>query len=359
LDSAVVERLQQAGAVIVGKTRMPEFAYSPGSNNPNFGPTANPRDLTRDAGGSSSGSGAAVADGMVWAALGTDTGGSIRIPAANCGVVGIKPTHGRVSLHGAVPLAWSLDHGGPIARTVADAALVLEAIAGPDPRDPRTQRTPKTWSASLAGGVRGLKLGVMVDPPVESLAGDLAIRVWRRTLADLERAGAALREVALRELLALRAVNYAILAAEAGAYHEADLRSQPEAYGDFCRQRLLAGFAYGPQSYARARQARADLARRALLVFDGVDALVLPAMPEPAPALGQRSSVVFTSPFNALGWPAVVVPAGESSSGLPLAVQVVARPWGESTALRVAQAVEQSRIATPRPSPESAAGRRS
>ncbi len=358
-DAAVVERLQQAGAVIVGKTRMPEFAYSPGSNNPHFGPTSNPHDLSRDAGGSSSGSGAAVADGMALAAIGSDTGGSIRIPAANCGAVGLKPTFGRVSLHGAIPLAWSLDHAGPITTTVADAALVLEAIAGPDPRDPRTQRAPRTWQSDLAGGVRVFKVGVLVNPAVESIAGSEAVAVWRRTLASLERSGAALRDVTLREFDALRVVNYAILAAEAGAYHEADLRSRPELYGDFCRQRLLAGFAYGPQSYARARQARAGLSRRALSVFDGVDALVLPAMPEPAPVLGVPSSVRFTSPFNALGWPAVVVPAGETASSLPLAVQVVARPWDENTALRVALAVEQTRPASPPRAPETTVGRRS
>jgi aspartyl-tRNA(Asn)/glutamyl-tRNA(Gln) amidotransferase subunit A len=360
-DATTVERLERAGAVIVGKTRMPEFAYSPGSNNPHYGATANPHDPTRDAGGSSSGSGAAVADGMAFAALGSDTGGSIRLPAANCGVVGLKPTFGRVSLYGAVPLAWSLDHAGPLTRSVADAAVMLEVLAGRDPRDPRTQWTPETWRASGAGNAQ-LRVGVLVDPPLEKWAGAEVVAVWRQALATLERSGCTLREVTLRELDPLRVVNYAILAAEAGAYHERDLRERPDVFGAFCRQRLLAGFAYGPQSFARARQARAMLAAQAARLFEVADLLVLPATPEAAPPLGVPSSVRFTSPFNALGWPAVVVPAGESAAGLPLGLQIVARSWDEASALEVARKLEAERVmaqtpgTTAPPSP-AAAGR--
>jgi aspartyl-tRNA(Asn)/glutamyl-tRNA(Gln) amidotransferase subunit A len=351
-DAAVVERLEAAGAVIVGKTTMPEFAYSPGSNNPHYGPTRNPWNPARDSGGSSSGSGAAVTCGMVWAALGSDTGGSIRIPAALCGIVGLKPTFGRVSLHGAVPLAWSLDHAGPMTRSVADAALVLEAIAGPDPRDPRTGRVPAERYADpsvLEAGVKGLRVGILRnDGSGGALASDEALAGWRRGLAALESEGATLVEIDLPELAALRVASGAILALEAATQHEAVLRERPRDLGGFMRRRLLAGWAHGPGAFVRAQQLRAALRRRAIAVFERVDLLTMPGMPATAPPLGVPASTALTAPLNGLGWPAISVPVGFGAERLPLGIQLVGRPWDEAAVLGAAHALETrvGRLAT-------------
>jgi aspartyl-tRNA(Asn)/glutamyl-tRNA(Gln) amidotransferase subunit A len=227
-DADAVERLHAAGAVIVGKTRLSEFAYSPGSNNAHYGPTRNPRHAERDTGGSSSGSAAAVGADLVYAAIGSDTGGSIRIPASLCGVVGLKPTFGRISLHGVLPLAWSLDHLGPLTRSVADAALLLDALAGYDPRDSRTrQHLPAPTPLDLDAGVRGLRIGVLGDDGSGGpLGSDAAIGAWRQALAALERAGAELVPIDLPEMEPLRLLNSAILAIEASAYHLPTLRDR-------------------------------------------------------------------------------------------------------------------------------------
>ncbi|HTE84766.1 MAG TPA: amidase, partial [Dehalococcoidia bacterium] len=339
-DSAGVERLKAAGAIIVGKTRMPEFAYSPGSNNPHYGPTANPWNLEHDTGGSSSGSAAAVADGLVFAALGSDTGGSIRIPASLCGLVGLKPTFGRLSLHGAVSLAWSLDHLGPLARSVADATLLLEALDGYDRRDARTRQL-NAPSLGIERGVRGVRIGVLENDGTGIPLGNAdALAAWRAGLATLERNGASLVKVDLPEMRDLRVVNGAIIGVEAGAYHEAWLRERLHDYGEFARQRLLTSYAYGPGALIRAQQARAEIRRSFDAIFERVDLLSTPTMPYGAPALGTPGATVFTSPFNALGWPAISVPAGLTADRLPLGLQLTGRPWDEATVLRAAYAIE-------------------
>jgi len=340
-DAAAVERLKSAGAVIVGKTRMPEFAYSPGSNNPHYGPTRNPWKLTHDTGGSSSGSGAAVAAGLVFAALGSDTGGSIRIPASLCGVVGFKPTFGRISLHGAVTLSWSLDHLGPLTRGVADAAAVFEALAGPDPRDPRT-RFAASRPAQAPKPIRQLRVGVLRHDGTNVPLGTLeTLTAWKAGLAALERAGAALLEIDVPEVRDLRVINGTILAIEALAFHQERLRTRLSEFGPFARQRLLAGYAYAPNAIVRAQQARATLRRRCDAIFDTVDLLSTPTMPGGAPEIGTLPPTVFTGPFNCLGWPAISVPAGLTSEGLPLGLQLVARPWHEATLLRAAAEIER------------------
>jgi aspartyl-tRNA(Asn)/glutamyl-tRNA(Gln) amidotransferase subunit A len=343
-DATVVARLRAAGAVLVGKTRLAECAYSPGSNNSLFGPTHNPHDPARDTGGSSSGSAAAVAAGLAFAALGSDTGGSIRIPAALCGLVGLKPTFGRVSLAGAMPLSWSLDHAGPLTRTVADAALLLETMAGEDERDPRTRGVAAVrWAdpRTLDRGVRGVRIGAveddgMTDPAVTPEASE----AWRRGLARLAAAGAEVVSIALPMLAPLRILNAPILAAEAAVYHAPTLRARPRDYGDFARARLLAAFAWAPGAYVIAQQARA--AWRAALTsrLHGFDMFSTPAMPGPAPPLGIPSSTRFTAAINVLGWPAITVPAG-AAGALPLGLQLVARPWEEATLLRAGRALER------------------
>jgi aspartyl-tRNA(Asn)/glutamyl-tRNA(Gln) amidotransferase subunit A len=341
VDASAVERLERAGAVVVGKTRLPEYAFWPGSLNPHYGPTANPHDVSRDAGGSSSGSAAAVADGMVYAALGSDTGGSIRIPAALCGVVGLKPTYGRVSLEGCVPLAWSLDHAGPLTRSVEDAALALEALAGGPGR---------AWAAQADGGgrglpgeVSGLRVGVVgEDGTGRPLACEQALEQWRASLRALGAAGATLVEIDLPEMALLRAVNFLILSVEAASYHAAGLRERYDDYGEPCRSRLLAGFAYDAGELVQAQRARRAIRTRWEALFERVDVLSTPSQPDVAPPLGEMASGKLTGPFNALGWPAISVPYGSGAGGLPLATQLVAGPWEEATVLRAARALEEA-----------------
>jgi Asp-tRNA(Asn)/Glu-tRNA(Gln) amidotransferase A subunit family amidase len=340
-DAPAVARLEAAGAVIVGKTRLSEFAYSPGSNNAHYGPTRNPWSAGHDTGGSSSGSAAAVASGMAYAALGSDTGGSIRIPASLCGVVGLKPTFGRVSLRGAVPLSWSLDHLGPLTRSVADAALLLEALAGADPGDARTSGSGPFRAAGLEAGAQGLRIGVLGDDGSgAALGSDEALAAWRAGLAALERSGAELVPLDLPELESPRWLNSALLAMEASAFHLPWLRERLEDYGEFMRQRILAAFAYAPGALVRAQQARAALRERCGAIFERVDLLCTPSQPAAAPPLGTPASTAFTAPFNILGWPAISVPTGLSADGLPLGLQLAGKPWDEATLLRAAGVVE-------------------
>ena len=343
-DATAVRLLREAGAVIVGKTRMSEFAYSPASNNAHYGPTHNPWRRGRDTGGSSSGSGAAVAAGLAYAATGSDTGGSIRMPGALCGLVGLKPTYGLVSLAGAVTLSWSLDHLGPMTRTVRDAAIVLTVLAGHDPRDGRTRRAPRRdYTAGLEGGVRGLRVGAVREdgfaagpPEPEALAA------WEDGLRALRDAGAEIVDLDLPDLEQLRVCGAAILNLEAATYHERTLRERPDDLGPFPRDRLMVAFAYGPTAFVQAQQARAMLRARFDRLWERVDLLSTPAMPHAAPPLGEPSTNTrYTLPFNPLGWPAIVVPLTLSADGLPLGAQLVGRPWDDAGVLRAARAIER------------------
>jgi len=341
-SATVVEKLEEAGAIVVGKTRMPEFAYSPGSNNPHFGPTRNPHDPTRDAGGSSSGSGAAVATGMAIAALGSDTGGSIRIPASLCGIVGLKPSFGTVSLHGAVPLAWSLDHCGPMTRTVKDAAWMLEAVAGKDWADARTHMLPPAELAeAVSMGARGFRIGVLGDDGEDTALGTPEVlKAWRGGLDALVHDGAKLVPLDLPVLAAARVINYVILAIEAAVHHRPWLRERQADYGEFARLRLLAAHAYLPGAYVRAQQMRAGIRATMDAQFELIDLLSTPTMPDVAPALGVPAPTRFTAPFNLLGWPAITVPVGRGAGGLPVGLQLAGRPWDEASVLRAARVVE-------------------
>jgi aspartyl-tRNA(Asn)/glutamyl-tRNA(Gln) amidotransferase subunit A len=342
-DATVVARLRAAGAIIIGKTRMSEFAYSPGSNNAHYGPTANPYDPQRDSGGSSSGSGVATATGMAFAALGTDTGGSIRIPAAHCGVVGLKPTHGRVSLAGGFPLSWSLDHAGPLARSVADAAVLFQIIAGPDPRDPRTLRpAPEPAIGRLTGGVRDVRIGLLTaDGSGQAMAGAAELAAMQQVASALADQGAHVIPIEVPELEELRLLNQALLAMEAAALHLPWLRSRLDDYGEFMRHRILAAFIYSPVDFPRVQQARAGLRQRVAERLHHIDLLITPVTPGPAPALGVPTPTSFTGPWNFLGWPALSLPTGIGDDGLPRAAQLIARPWHESLLLRAAFAAEQ------------------
>lgn len=343
-DSEAVRRLQDAGAIIVGKTHMPEFAYSTASNNQHYGPVKNPWNLEHDTGGSSSGSGSAVAAGLVFGATGSDTGGSIRMPAGLCGLVGLKPTFGLVSARGAVSLSWSLDHVGPLTRTVRDAALMLDVLAGYDPGDSRTRRVPVgDYAATVDGGVSGLRIAVLTDDGTGGLGTDAVLAGVQAGVKALEGAGATSTEIALTQISELQLVNGAILNIEAAAYYERFLRDRPDDLGQWTRDRMLAAYAFSPTTFVQMQQARAVLRQQMLHALADVDVLALPGLPYEAPPLGvNRANTRYTGAFNALGWPAIVVPVGLGEGGLPVSLQLVAKPWQERLLFQAARVVEHN-----------------
>ncbi len=242
-DATVAERLQGAGAVLLGKLNLMEFAMGGTYTNFHYGPTRNPWDTERFPGGSSCGSGAAVASGMAMGALGSDTGGSIRGPAHNCGIVGLKPTYGRVSRHGVVPLSWSLDHVGPMTRTVEDNALMLQAIAGHDPQDPASSKAPVSdYTARLGEGVRGLRIGVLRTYFFDNLREEVSQAI-ESALGVLTELGATLQEVSLERSAKARAMYLAIAYSEATTYHRPWMQTRIDDYGPNCRTRLEQGLA--------------------------------------------------------------------------------------------------------------------
>ena len=342
-DSEGVRLLCEAGAVITGKTSMPEFAFSPASNNQHYGPVPNPWNNERDSGGSSSGSGAAVAGGLVYGATGSDTGGSIRMPATLCGIVGLKPTFGRVSARGAVTLSWSLDHIGPMTRTVLDAAIMLDVLAGYDDGDARTRRVPAGgYADSVEGGVEGLRVALISDDGGGSMGTPAVLDGLAAGVATLESAGASVEHVVIPELADFSALYGALLVIEAAAYYEVFLRERPDDLGEFARDRLLLAYAYSPAFFVQGSQARAALRRRIEERLAGYDLVTVPGMPHEAPPLGVvQQNTRYTGPFNALGWPAIVVPVDLGADNLPVAIQLAARPWQEPLVLRAGRVVER------------------
>lgn len=345
-DATAVRLLKEAGAVIIGKTRLSEFAYSSASNNAHYGPTHNPWRAGRDTGGSSSGSGAAVAAGFAYAALGSDSGGSIRIPSALCGIVGLKPTFGRVSLAGVIPLSWSLDHLGPMTRTVRDAALLLNILAGYDPRDSHTRRRPAVdYTAGLedGGAVPGLRIGAIREDGFYAGPPDAeALAAWEGGLHTLRDAGAEIVDLELPELLDLVDCGSTIMTLEAATYHAPRLQGNPQGYSPELRQKVLAAYLHSPTAYIEAQQARAVLRARFDRLWEQVELLSTPAMAYGAPPLGEpRQNTRYTFPFNVLGWPAIVVPVGLTGDGLPLGAQLIGRPWDEVGVLRAARVIER------------------
>ena len=347
-DAAIVERLREAGTVLVGKHNLHEFAYGTTSDNPHYGPCRNPWDLSRVAGGSSGGSAAALAAGLCFLAPGTDTGGSIRIPASACGVVGLKPTFGRVSRRGVFPLAWSLDHVGPLARTVEDAALALEVMAGADDADPWCARQPsEPFARDLERGVDGLVLGLPRPLFFDSLEPDVAAAFENARLA-LERAGATFVDVEIPSLRDSYTAFHAILASEASARHEPWLRERPHDYGEGTRNALLQGFAIPAVDYVNARRFQGRLSAELDAALGRVTALLTPTLPRTAPPLGEPVSREPASawnrllvPFNLAGLPALSVPCGFDRQELPIGLQIVGRAFDEATVLRVGRAWER------------------
>ena len=349
-DATLVRRLRRGGAVIVGKTTTHELAcgvYSP--------PVSNPWDLSRVPGGSSGGSGAAVAAGIVPMAVGSDTGGSIRIPASLCGTVGLKATYGRVSRAGVAALAWSLDHLGPLTATVAGSAAALEVLAGPDPLDPSASPRPvPQYRRGLDRGVDGLQIGVLRGAPLEPMQADVA-EVFAGAADLLGRQGAAMVTVEVPELAYGLAAEFGIVAPEAAAYHRELLRNSPDRIDPGIRTLLVSGLMMEPEHYFKALQARRAIADalRGVFVSNGLDALITPTLPATAAPKGQDvfcfgavtepvvlAYVRTTGPFNLSGLPALSVPAGFDRDGLPIGLQITAAPFDEETALRVGACFE-------------------
>jgi aspartyl-tRNA(Asn)/glutamyl-tRNA(Gln) amidotransferase subunit A len=355
-DATVVTRLAAAGSITLGKLNMHEFAYGPEGLNPHYGTAWNPWDAAthRICGGSSSGSGAAVAAGLCPGALGSDTGGSIRIPSALCGLTGIKPTYGRVSRAGVLPLAWSLDHVGPMCRSAADCALMLGAMAGYDPRDPSTSALPvPDYAAALTGQVKGLRIGLLRRSFLEAAGASQRLAV-EQAVKTLEGLGASVRDVTLDQMKYAAGVVAAVISVEAYAYHEAWLKTRGAEYGPDVRERLLVGAFVSGADYLKGQRVRRLLRDEVDQVLGGVDVLIAPTVPIAATEVGARevdvngrrepvrpSLIRYTRPFNASGHPAASVPCGFTPDGLPIGMQVIGRSFDEATVLRVADAYQR------------------
>ncbi len=350
-DATVVERLEAAGAIILGKLNLTEFAMSGYARSLPI--PLNPWHPARSPGGSSSGSGVATAAGLCFAALGTDTGGSIRGPSAWCGVVGLKPTYGRVSRHGVFPLGMTLDHVGPMTRSVADAAAMLDVMAGRDPHDPTSLDAPAPQcSAALTRGARGVRIGIDEHFFGEFVHPDVVAALFA-AIDVLKHQGAEVVGVSVPEVSNILEGWFVLCAAEALVGHEATYPSRAEAYGPSFRSFLEYGAGLRAQDYARAHVQRVDFARRFQAVFDTVDVFACPGMfmqAPPADAVDPYGAITpalapfvrFTAPFNFSGNPTLSVPAGFSDDGLPHGIQLVGPLLGEAILCQVGHAYEQA-----------------
>ncbi|MFZ0819262.1 MAG: amidase [Candidatus Acidiferrales bacterium] len=366
-DATAVARLRNAGAVLLGKTNLHEFAYGISTGNPHFGAAHNPWDLSRIPGGSSGGSAAAIAAGLCAASVGTDTGGSIRIPASLCGILGIKPSFGRVSCYGAVPLAPSLDHVGPLARTAADAALILGVIAGADPHDASTFAQPRLNPFSTAHAIssrlrprfsknRPLRLGWPKDYFFDAVDSEVvsAIDAAARSFEEL---GAIIQEVSLPHVHDGDAPSTAIALAEATHVHESEgwFPTRAVDYGEDVRKRLEMGRDIRAADYLAALDARKRVRADFDAAFELVDAILAPATPIAAPRIGEnvvmigsteetvRSALIRTNrPANLTGLPALSMPCGFAKNGMPIGLQLIGRQWGEENLLAIAHLFEEA-----------------
>ena len=353
-DSTVWTRLSAAGAVLLGKLNLHEFAYGATTNNPHWGACHNPYDLSRIPGGSSGGSGAAIVARTAAATIGTDTGGSIRIPAACCGCVGLKQTWSRVSRYGVMPLSDTLDHTGPITRTARDAALMLNVIAGYDPNDATSSREPvPDYTSRLGGDLKGMRIGVIrelttgVSEPVTS--------AFNAAVKQFGALGATVDEVSIPSFVEGAQVTMVVLMAEALEFHEQWMRERPQDYGHDVRSLIETSMTITAVNYVRAQRERNLMLAEALNALEKNAVLLAPSQAIPAPRIEDRSYdlvenlVRFTGPFNATGQPALSIPTGLSKEGLPLSMQIIGKPFDEVTVLQVADAYERARGPLPQP----------
>lgn len=353
-NGTVAERFKDAGAILFGKLNMHQFAFGPTGLNRDYGDMHNPWDPKRMTGGSSGGSGSAAAAGQCTITMGTDTGGSIRIPSALCGLSGIKPTYGRVSRYGLVPLSWSLDHPGPMCRTVVDCALALDVVAGYDAKDPASINAPLSdYRAALTGNVRGLRIGVpkeYFEVPV-----DAEIKKSVKSALDvLAHLGAEVKEVSWPMYHHSAAMSTVILYAEAAAFHRELVLKRGNEYDPSIRWRIEAGMFISGVDYVRAQRARAAFTDSAVKLFQEVDLIAGPMEPMIAPKIGEEQLEIdgqqvgviaaltqYTRPFNLTGFPALTVPCG-FSNGYPIGLQLAARHLEEGVALNAGYAYQQS-----------------
>jgi aspartyl-tRNA(Asn)/glutamyl-tRNA(Gln) amidotransferase subunit A len=353
--STALQRLKDAGTIRLGSLQMSEFAYGPTGHNSHYGPVHNPFALDRITGGSSSGSGAAVAARLTFAALGSDTGGSIRMPAHFCGVTGLKTTVGRVSRAGAMPLSQSLDTVGPLARSAEDCALLLGLMAGADPDDPTAVAGPlPDYAAATTGSIKGLTIGVPTAFYVDDLDADVAAAL-EATIAVLKREGANIVQVELPDQRQLTAACQLVLAVEAAAFHKRWLIERPQDYGPQVLMRLQNGLAIPGVLYLEAMRWRGPALAAHLTAVADVDAVIAPVAPVAAPTIAESDvgnspdaeAVIqrltrFTRPINYLGLPSLAIPTGFTRGGLPVGMQLVGRSFDEATLLRIGAAFQRA-----------------
>lgn len=348
-NAGVVDRLIGHGARIIGKTNTHEIALGVTGMNPHYGNVPNPWNPDHIIGGSSSGSAAAVSLGMCLAALGTDTGGSIRIPASLAGIVGLKPTFGRISTYGVIPLSWNLDHSGPLTNTVADAALMLTLMSGYDERDPVSVDAPlDDYSAELENGVDGFAFGALAGDFIQ-LADPEVRDAFNASITVFERIGSRVETIELDYLIQAAIANTDMLKTDGAAYHSERLNQKPELFGDDIRVRLIEGKYTPSTAYAQARRIQTVIKRKLKIFFKEYDALILPTTPVTAPLMFENDPLKqakalnrFTAPFNLSGMPAISIPCGFSKEGLPIGLQIVTDEWQEKKLLRIARAFERA-----------------
>jgi aspartyl-tRNA(Asn)/glutamyl-tRNA(Gln) amidotransferase subunit A len=355
ITSTALQRLKDAGQIRLGSLQMVEFAYGPTGHNVHYGAVRNPFATGHITGGSSSGSGSAVAARLTFAALGSDTGGSIRMPAHFCGVTGLKTTCGRISRAGAMPLSQSLDTVGPLARTAEDCALLLGLMAGADPEDPTCSSAPvPDYMAATSGSLKGMKIGVPTSFYVDDLDAEVA-RILDDTIATLRREGAEVIQVELPDQRQLTAACQLVLATEAAAYHKRWLIERPQDYGPQVLMRLQNGLAIPGVSYLEALRWRGPALAAHVAAAGRVDAVLAPVAPVPAPTIAESDvgnspgaeAVIqrltrFTRPINYLGLPALAIPAGFTAKGLPVGMQLIGRSFDEATLLQIGAAFQRA-----------------
>lgn len=346
-DAAVIARLRAAGAVFLGKVGLHEFAYGVTNENAHFGDVRNPWNVEHIAGGSSGGSAASVSARTSLGALGTDTGGSIRLPAALCGVTGIKPTYGRVSLRGIIPLSWSNDHAGPLAQTAEDCALLLNVLAGYDPQDPvSVDRPVPDYTATLAQPLAGLKFATGGDYFVREVNAEI-LEAVRKAEETFEALGARRVDKKLDAEAEMFATNRLMLRAEAAAWHRENMTARPQDYGADVLKRLQSAEKVTRTDYVLARRKQVELIRALELWFGDVDFLLTPSTRIPASRRGADAVqlaehlTAFTAPFDVTGFPAISIPCGFTADGLPIGAQLVGRRWDEALILRAAHQYQQ------------------
>jgi aspartyl-tRNA(Asn)/glutamyl-tRNA(Gln) amidotransferase subunit A len=348
-DAEVIKRLKAAGMILLGKTNTHEIALGVTTVNPHYGATHNPHDTSRIAGVSSGGSAAALAAHMCPAALGTDTGGSIRIPASLCGVVGLKPTYGRVSLRGIMPLSWNLDHAGPMTRTVRDAGLMLNAMAGYDARDPVSADIPvKDYASLTRASLKGVRIGLAEEGYMDFAAPDNVLAV-REAVSVFQSLGANVEGVNFAWLTEAARANGVMTPADGAAYHHERMSKTPEVYGEDVLRRLRTGAAYTSTEYALARRTQTEAKRQMARFFESYDLLILPSTAVTAPHIEGPDAVEqaklltrFTAPFNLTGLPALSLPCGEDSKGMPIGLQIVGAAWQEKRILEAGYLYEMT-----------------